>query len=158
MLDFFLVVVALILGEGKGERLAASSETPMPVSAYEVEDQTPTGRFLTATETKPILGATKANWIGVREWEGQDLIYFTQLLAWRCGLYEIRYAVNGGAMQNWPVPACDPKTATPGMIPDGAAIYTALPLKSVEKVDIELLYDDLTVDQASFERAAVLMP
>lgn len=122
------------------------------------EDQTPSGKFLTATEVKPILGATKANWIGVREWEGQDLIYFTHLLSWRCGLYEIRYSVNGGDQQMWPVPACDPDTHTVGAIPDGAAIYTTLPLKSVETVDIELLYDDLTTESGSYQRSAVLIP
>lgn len=122
------------------------------------EDQTPTGKFLTASEVKPILGATKGNWIAVREWEGQDLIYFTHLLSWRCGLYEIRYTVNGGVQQVWPFPDCDPATHTMGVIPEGTAIYTELPLKSVESVAVELLYDDLSTETATFERAAVLIP
>lgn len=122
------------------------------------EDQTPTGKFLTASEVKPILGATKGNWIAVREWEGQDLIYFTHLLSWRCGLYEIRYSVNGADQLNWPVPECDPATHTVGAIPSDAAIYTELPLKSVETVTVELLYDDLSIEAATFERASVLIP
>lgn len=122
------------------------------------EDQTPTGKFLTASEVKPILGATKGNWIAVREWEGQDLIYFTHLLSWRCGLYEIRYSVNGAEQLNWPVPECDPARHTVGAIPSDAAIYTELPLKSVETVTVELLYDDLSIEVATFERASVLIP
>ena len=122
------------------------------------EDQTPTGKFLTASEVKPILGATKGNWIAVREWEGQDLIYFTHLLSWRCGLYEIRYTVNGGEQLSWPIPDCDPATHTVGAIPEDAAIYTELQLKSVETITVELLYDDLSTETATFERAAVLIP
>ncbi len=122
------------------------------------EDQTPSGKFLTATEVKPILDATKGNWIAVREWEGQDLIYFTHILSWRCGLFEIRYSVNGGAQKLWPIPECDPNTHTVGAIPDNADIYDTLPLQSVETVTVELLYDDLTTTRAEFERGAVLIP
>lgn len=134
--------------------------TVAPVTAQDrvAEDQTPTGKFLNAAEVKPILGATKGNWIAVREWEGQDLIYFTHLLSWRCGLYEIRFAVNGGAQQVWPFPDCDPATHTMGVIPEGTSIYTELPLRSVESVAVELLYDDLSTESVTFERSAVLIP
>lgn len=122
------------------------------------EDQTPTGKFLTASEVKPILAATQSNWIAVREWEGQDLIYFTHLLSWRCGLYEIRYAVNDGELQLWSFPACDADTYALGTIPEDASIFATLPLGSVETVTIELLYDDLSIESAVFQREAVLIP
>ena len=138
--------------------LMALSTTGAMAEDRVAEDQTPTGKFMTATEVKPILGATKGNWVAVREWEGQDLIYITHLLSWRCGLFEVRYAVNGGEQMTWPLPDCDAATYTPGAIPTDADIYTTLPLKSVETVEIELLYDDLTTEQASFERQAVLLP
>ena len=35
----------------------------------------------------------------MREWEGQDLIYFTNLLAWRCGVDSVAYGVNGAAAE-----------------------------------------------------------
>ncbi|MGH1464177.1 MAG: hypothetical protein ACRBBQ_02350 [Cognatishimia sp.] len=139
---------------------AATLLTSGALSAQErvAEDQAPSGKFLTATEVKPILTATKANWIAVREWEGQDLIYFTHLLSWRCGLYEVRYSVNGGPQQLWPIPECDPVTHAVGVIPEDAEIYLTLPLQTVATVEIEVLYDDLTTDVSAYERAAVLMP
>jgi len=141
-----------------GATLAMTAPAPLVAQDRSAEDQTPTGKFLTATEVKPILAATRASWIAVREWEGQDLIYFTHLLSWRCGLYEIRYSVNGGAQKLWPVPACDPATHAVGVIPDGVSIYTELPLRSVDSVQVELLYDDLSTESAEFNRGAVLIP
>lgn len=162
----FDVLLFLIATAGQGTegdvQDTGSAQAADPVSAasqdYVAEDQTPTGKFLTATEVKPILGATKANWIAVREWEGRDLLYFTHLLSWRCGLHEIRYQVNDGPQEIWAFPPCDPATATPGAIPSDLAIYDSFPLGSVEQVAIELLYDDLTTESAMFERQAVLMP
>jgi hypothetical protein len=148
---FFRLTVVLGIAVGAGFEVAPA----MAQDARVAEDQTPTGKFLTATEVKPILGATQGNWVAVREWEGNDLIYFTHLLAWRCGLYEIRYSVNGGPQQQWPVPDCDPATHTPGAIPDGAEIYATVALKSVQTIDVELLYDDLSTQSAQFERAAI---
>lgn len=122
------------------------------------EVQTPSGKFLTATETKPILTATKGSWIAVREYNGQDLLYFTHLLAWRCGLYEIRYAVNGGEMQQWPMAECQIGTPAPNALPTEAQIYQTYTLKSIQTIDVEVLYDDLSTDAVSFERAAVMIP
>ena len=51
---------------------------------YVAEPQVPSGKFTTATEIKPIMGATKGNWVAVREYDGNDLVYFTHILSWRC--------------------------------------------------------------------------
>ncbi|MGI3167754.1 hypothetical protein ACRARG_01290 [Pseudooceanicola sp. C21-150M6] len=123
------------------------------------EDQTVTGRFTTATEVKPILTATKQSWVALREYNGQDLLYVTQILSWRCGLLGLRIGVNNAPMQNWPLPACHMGTATPNALtPQDGLPYLNLPLSSVQSIQIELIYDDLTTDTGSFERAAVLMP
>lgn len=125
-------------------------------SAREAEDQTPTGKFLTATEVRPILGATQGSWIVVREFDGKDLLYFTHLLAWRCGLYEVSFAINDGEMQVFPMVDCDPEN--PMSVPSEATVYLEYPLSSIEKITIELLYDDLGTETAEFDRANVMTP
>ncbi len=122
------------------------------------EDQSPTGKFLTATEVRPILEATRANWIAVREYNGQDLLYFTHLLSWRCGLHEVRFAVNGGESMAFDLPPCDPEAASPAAIPPDAVIYLGYPLGSIETIRVDLLYDDLTTATAEFSRKAVQSP
>lgn len=138
--------------------LALSLTTSMAVAdtPTTAEDQTVTGKFLTATEVRPILSATQGNWIAVREFNGQDLLYFTHLLSWRCGLYGIRFAVNGGEMQDFPMADCD--VDAPMTVPQDATIYLEFPLGSIETIDVELLYDDLGTETASFERKNVMTP
>lgn len=123
------------------------------------EDQTPSGKFLTATEVKPILEATRANWVAIREWEGQDLVYVTHLWSWRCGLLEMQVSVNGGASQVWPMPACHLDSAQPAAILDTDGLpYAAFELQTVETLDVKIIYDDLSEDTMAYTRAAVLMP
>lgn len=115
--------------------------------------------FTTAAEVKPILTATKPQWIAVREWEGQDLIYFTNLLAWRCGLASVRYAVNGGELVALPLEPCHEDSATPNaLLAEDVLPYVTYPLGSVETVTVSVTYDDDTPDEASYERKSVLMP
>ncbi|WP_372884204.1 hypothetical protein [Shimia sp.] len=140
------MVLALAVAAGAG----LAEETRV------AEDQTPTGKFLTAGEVRPILEATKGNWIAVREFNGMDLLYFTHLLAWRCGLYEVSFAVNGGEMQRFDMPDCDPANAM--AVPPEATVYLEYPLGSIETVAVELLYDDLARAGESFQRANVMTP
>ncbi|MGR3621041.1 hypothetical protein [Pseudophaeobacter sp.] len=109
--------------------------------------------FTTAAEVKPILGMTKSSWISVREFDGQDLLYVTHLWAWRCGLEGIRIGINGAAPENWPLPECHLDQATPNAImeEDGDP-YKRYPLKSIERVTIDLFYDDQTVETLTVDR------
>ncbi|MBU2935402.1 MULTISPECIES: hypothetical protein [Pacificibacter] len=113
--------------------------------------------FTTAAEVKPILQATKANWIAVRLYEGRDLLYFTNLLAWRCGVSKIEYAVNGGDMVEFAAEPCYVDEAQPnGLKVEGLeAILVAFPPETVESVEVRVTYDDDTVENASYERAAI---
>ncbi|MEQ8877276.1 MAG: hypothetical protein RIC49_12780 [Phycisphaerales bacterium] len=166
MIDWILAGIALALGGGaeSGEASTGVAD-PAGVSAggaataFAPEPQVPTGQFTTAVEVKPILQATKGNWVAVREYEGQDLVYVTHLLSWRCGMHQLRYAINDGAMQVWPMPPCLTATAQPNAIrtEDGLP-YQVFGLGQVQSVSVEILFDDLTTDSARFERAQVLMP
>ncbi len=115
--------------------------------------------FTTATEIKPILGVTKSSWIAVREWEGNDLIYFTHLESWRCGLDGVSYSVNGGEPQVWELEECYEAEAAPNTmkLPDRFP-YTTLPFQSVETISVTVTYDDGTTETAEYERAAVMTP
>ncbi len=123
------------------------------------EDQTPTGKFTTAAEVRPILNATKGNWVAVREYDGKDLLYVTHLWGWRCGLAAMAISVNDEPMQNWPLPACHMKYSTPNaMLEEDGLPYLSLQLGAVQSIEIQIVYDDLSMDRARFERGNVLIP
>ncbi|WP_386627267.1 hypothetical protein [Sulfitobacter geojensis] len=123
------------------------------------EPQIPSGKFTTAAEVKPILNATKGNWVAVREFDGQDLLYVTHLWSWRCGLKAMAISVNGETMQNWPLPPCHDQFATPNaVLPEDGAPYLTLRLGSVQSITLQIVYDDLSLDVASFARGDVLIP
>ena len=96
----------------------APSDAPAEIVAVPraPEAQVPTGQYTTAAEVRPILGMTKQSWAAVRLYEGQDLVYFTHLLSWRCGLWSIRWGVNGAPATNEvPLEPCPraPRSPTP---------------------------------------------
>lgn len=159
MIDWILVGFALAVNSGGGKESLGKSQAPEAMQAFEAEPQVPTGKFTTAMEVKPILSATKPNWVAVREYDGQDLVYVTHLLTWRCGMHQVRYAINDGPVQVWPLPPCLEDTAQPNAIraEDGLP-YQVFGLGSVQSISVEILFDDLSEDSASFERSDVLMP
>ncbi|OWU84249.1 hypothetical protein ATO6_14550 [Oceanicola sp. 22II-s10i] len=157
MLTWILIMIAVAFNSGAAPEMAA--EAPVTGPVYEAEPQEPTGKFTTAAEIKQIMTLTKANWIAVREYDGQDLVYITQILSWRCGLVGLHFSVNGAPLEPWVMPACHEGTAAPNAITaDDGPIYRTFPLGSVQSVSVEIVYDDLTRDSADYERSAVLMP
>lgn len=142
---------------------AAPSATALPPGAaaapvssgdgLTAEPQTATGRFTTALEVRPVLAATQASWIHVRDFDGQDLLYVTHLWSWRCGLVQIRLGVNGGPLEVWPLPECHLDAGFPNMITaeDGLP-YRGYPAGSIRQVTVELTYDDLATESVTFAR------
>jgi len=126
---------------------------------FSAEDQMPSGKFTTAGEIRMILDATQGSWVALRDYGGQDLLYFTQLLAWRCGLHQISYAINDDAAQVLDTEPCYIDTGQPNAIKaETIQPYLAFPAGSVQSVTITLLYDDLGMATAQFARTAILMP
>lgn len=166
MLDLILTLIALGVGSAQPDEHAdaidagasEAVEVEMSPRGYEAEAQVPSGKFTTAIEIKPIMNATRANWVAVREYDGNDLIYMTHILSWRCGMVELRYAINEGPLQDWPLAECDVDAAQPNAIPPEAKIYEVHPLGSVVSVEVEIIYDDMSRERARFERKAILMP
>lgn len=112
--------------------------------------------FTTVAEVKPILTATQATWIAVRETQGKDLVYFTQIESWRCGLREIRYSINGGPETVKPMEPCYTDAPSPNAFQDaGHKPYVAQPGGSVQSVSVTVVYADGSTGSASFERAQI---
>lgn len=155
-------MIELVLPYILGVALGIEPDAAAPKLATRApEDQTPTGQFTTAAEVKPILTATQGSWVAVRNYEGQDLLYFTQILAWRCGLWEVRYGINGAPADTpLPLEPCHAGTNAPNALTDvtGYPPFIAFAENSIETVTIQMLFDDGTVDGATFDRAAIQMP
>ena len=129
--------------------IAATTLAALPVQAQ-----------TTTAEVKPILTMIKGMWVSVREYDGNDLLYFTMLESYRCGLDEVKYGINTDvADQVWDQETCYLDEAAPNAMKmeDGLPFIT-LPLGSVETVVIEILYDDGTTDSETYERKAIMTP
>lgn len=113
-----------------------------------------------AAQIRPILEMTKANWIGVRRFDGKDLIYFTHLESWRCGLNEIKVGINGDvANLVYPMEVCGPDEGAPSPVDtENRLPYVEFPLDSIVSVTIELTYDDGEVVTETFQRKDVEIP
>ncbi len=112
--------------------------------------------FTTAGEVRPILTATRANWVSLREQGGQDVLYFTQLAAWRCGLSAVHYRINGGREQRLSLETCYASEARPNAVKDSSAWMLGLAdAGSVQSVDVRLTYDDGREDDVQLSRAAI---
>lgn len=157
----------VVIGQGVVVEGAPAASAPAPQgfnmdvvpAGLVAEPQTPSGTFTTATEVKPILDATKANWVALRDYDGQDLLYITHLWSWRCGLKAIAISLNDEPMQNWPLPPCHDQTGAPNAIlPEDGLPYLTLRGGGVQSIAVQIVYDDLSMDVARFERAQVLLP
>jgi hypothetical protein len=122
---------------------------PLPLAAQS---------FTTAAEVTPILQMTRANWVAVREYEGQDLIYFTHLLSWRCGIAAITFSVNGGPEAVFPAEPCYRDEAQPNALKMTEVLpYAVAPLGSIRTVKVRLDMGDGSSMAATFDRAGVLI-
>ena len=60
-------------------------------------------------QEKNVLNLTKSNWAHFRDFNGRQLIYFTHLEAYRCGIILVSYSLNGDALDRvWQLQPCDP--------------------------------------------------
>lgn len=113
-------------------------------------------QMVDAAQIRPILNATKGQWVAVREWDGQDLVYFTHLLAWRCGVDKIEYSVNSaGADKDWAFIPCDETSANPMALAPDQKVYGSFGLNSVQTVTVKITYDDGGQDTVTYDRKAI---
>ncbi len=115
--------------------------------------------FTTAAEIRPILEATRGAWVALRQWEGKELLYFTHLESWRCGMAQVRFSVNStAAARVWDMPPCLTGTPSPNAIPEGRLPYTELPAEALQTLTVVVVLADGTELRQDYTRARILMP
>ena len=130
--------------------LSAALLAPLPLAAQ---------TFTTAAEIRPILEATRSAWVALRKWEGKELLYFTHLESWRCGMAEVRFSVNSNAAARvWDMPPCLTGTPSPNAIPADRLPYTDLPAEALQTVTVVVVLSDGTELRQDYTRAQILMP
>lgn len=162
MFDAILAVLAAGVQSAAGAVSTGSVTGPvsgsvtvaaMPETGLIAEPQLPSGQFTTAVEVKPILEMTRGDWISVREFNGQDLLYVTHLWAWRCGLVELKLGINGNPPEVWPLPECHLDQGAPNGITEADGLpYRSFDPGSIALVEVQITYDDLTTQQVMFNR------
>ena len=91
-------------------------------------------------QIKQILNMTRSNWISFRNFNGRQLVYFTHLEAYACGIKEVRYSINSDALDKiWALQPCNPQK--PGVV-EKERIWLSFPLNSVKFASIQLTYTD----------------
>lgn len=106
----------------------------------------------------PILDMTKANWVALRSWEGDELLYFTQIESWRCAVAGVSYAVNGGAWLTWNLAPCQVGTPSPNALPEDHLPFIKLPADLLRDITIRVEMTDGQVLQGEYARSEILMP
>jgi hypothetical protein len=94
-----------------------------------------------ADEQKKILDQFWTSWIAFREYNGM-LVYFTQLVTYRCAIKEVRYGLGDGPVDKvFKLPPCDP--TDPNGTPENATLYMKVPPKTAS-MQVQLTYVDGT--------------
>ncbi|ASP33616.1 hypothetical protein [Labrenzia sp. VG12] len=96
-------------------------------------------------QIKQILDLTKANWVAFRDWQGQELIYFTHLESWKCGIDYVFYGLNDGPIdQEWELEACNPDNPNAVL---KEKPYLERPAGSTQSISVQLIFPDGTKSQ-----------
>lgn len=160
----FILGAVLVAGNAQAQNSFGSAEVSdgsgitaadsFDLTGLTPEDQTSMGKFTTAGEVAPILKMTKKNWSAVREYDGQDLVYFTHVLSWRCGLKGANFSINDEPLQDLELPECHMKFQQPNALIDEEPLltYRRYELGSVKSVRIDVLLDNLTVQTVTLKR------
>ena len=93
-----------------------------------------------AAQEKQILEMTKNSWVAFRDFNGKQLIYFTHLESWKCGILQVSYSINSDALdQIYALQPCD--KANPNAVTTDTP-YITLPLGTAQSIAVQLIYED----------------
>ncbi len=92
------------------------------------------------TFTRNILEGVTSKWIEDRAWDDAQLVYFSHLVSYRCGLSAIRYGVETAELtESFPMQPCNPKD--PYSVGENQEIYLRF-AKPVSYMSVQLTYAD----------------
>jgi len=101
-----------------------------------------TANAMPVEQMKKILNMTQNSWVSFRDFNGKQLIYFTHLEAYTCGIKEVHYSLNSNDLDKvWKLQPCASKGIS-GIKKD--IIYLTLPLGTVKSIAVQLIFTDGT--------------
>ena len=93
-------------------------------------------------QMKQILNMTQNNWVSFRDFNGKQLIYFTHLESYTCGIKEVHYSINSDDLDKvWELQPCDPKNP---MAVTKDIIYLTVPLGTAKFIAVQVTFADDT--------------
>jgi len=93
-------------------------------------------------QMKQILNMTQNNWVSFRDFNGKQLIYFTHLESYTCGIKEVRYSINSDDLDKvWELQPCDTKNP---MAITKDIIYLTMPLGTAKSISVQVTFADGT--------------
>lgn len=93
-------------------------------------------------QMKQILNMTQNNWVSFRDFNGKQLIYFTHLESYTCGIKEVHYSINSDDLDKiWELQACDSKNP---MAVTKDIIYLIMPLGTAKSIAVQVIFSDGT--------------
>ena len=95
-----------------------------------------------AKQMKQILNITQSNWVSFRDFNGKQLIYFTHLESYTCGIKEVRYSINSDDLNKvWELQPCNTKNP---MAISKDIIYLTMPLGTARSIAVQVTFTDGT--------------
>lgn len=93
-------------------------------------------------QMKQILNMTQNNWVSFRDFNGKQLIYFTHLESYTCGIKAVHYSINTDRLdKKWELQVCDSKNP---MAVTKEIIYLIMPLGTAKSIAVQLTFMDGT--------------
>lgn len=97
---------------------------------------------LPAGQEQKLLDLTRGSWAYFRDYNGRQLVYFTHLEVYRCGISKVRYSLDSDALdKEWALQPCD--RSKPNQVTTDKP-YISLPLGTAQKISLQLTFSDGT--------------
>ncbi len=98
-------------------------------------------------QMKQILNMTQNSWVSFRDFDGKQLIYFTHLESYTCGIKEVHYSINTEDLDKmWELQPCDSKNP---MAVTKDIVYLMMPLGTAKSIAVQVTFVDGTKSEVA---------